>query len=158
MIDLQERFDRAWAGEPAPMDARQQLTVAHRGLRRRRMVIATSVLGVVAVLGGTAAATGSVPGLTGESSASSAYAGHTEPGEVEVTVAQTPAELDQISSDGRGGRSPSRSTTPGSPRRTTARSRSRSPRTPPVRRSGTTSPGVPTGPPSTAPGRRRTSG
>ena len=103
MIDLQERFDQAWAGEPAPMDARQHLTVAHRGLRRRRMVIATSVLGVVALIGGTAAATGSVPGLTGESSASSAYAAHSKPGDVEVTVAQTPAELDQIGSDANAG-------------------------------------------------------
>lgn len=103
MIDLQERFDQAWAGEPAPMDVRQQLTVAHRGLRRRRMVVAAGVLGVVAVLGGTLTATGAVPGLERGPSADSAYAAHTSPGAVEVKLAQTPAELDQISSDANAG-------------------------------------------------------
>ncbi|GAA2138937.1 hypothetical protein GCM10009844_07330 [Nocardioides koreensis] len=103
MIDLQERFDQAWAGEPAPMDARQQLAVAHRGLRRRRMVVATGVLGVVAVLGGSLAAAGGVPGLDREPPAGSAYAAHSKPGEVEVKLAQTPQELEQISSDANAG-------------------------------------------------------
>lgn len=75
MIDLQERFDRAWAGEPAHLDVARRLADGHRRLRRRRTAIGAGVLGVVAVLGG-ATVTGTLPGFPDRVQVAASSPGH----------------------------------------------------------------------------------
>lgn len=103
MIDLQERFDRAWADEPTPVAVEQRLAVAHRTLRRRRLTVAAGALAAVVALGaGTAVAADLFPEPGGTQVAA---AGPTpvDPGEPSgaqgVEVAQTAADLERIGPD-----------------------------------------------------------
>ena len=99
MIDLEERFDRAWAGEPAHVDVHQRLAVGHRTLRRRRLTVAGGALAAVVALGGTVLAAGLVPDPAGTQVAAGAPT-PVDPGEPSgakgVEVAQSVADLDRL--------------------------------------------------------------
>ncbi|MCW2842995.1 MAG: hypothetical protein JWN22_911 [Nocardioides sp.] len=63
MIDLEERFERAWAGEPAHVDLELRLAGGRTRLRRRRLAVAGGALAAaVALSGGAAVAIGVVAG------------------------------------------------------------------------------------------------
>ena len=99
MIDLQERFDRAWAGEPTHPDVQQRLALGHRTVRRRRLTVAGGAMAAVVALGGTALASGLFPDPVGSHVAADGPVpvDPDEPsGAEEVEVAQSGADLARI--------------------------------------------------------------
>lgn len=83
MIDLQERFDRAWTGEPEHRHVEERLAGGRARLRRRRLALAGGTLAAVVALAGAASVAG--PDLApGPSGGGAPVAGGPTPADADV--------------------------------------------------------------------------
>jgi hypothetical protein len=106
MIDLEERFQQAWAGEPAHVGVAERLAGGRARLRRRRLAVAGGALAAVVGLSGgivVAVGVGADQGHGPAPAGEARVAGRPTPvdpdepsGARGVEVAQTVLDLDRI--------------------------------------------------------------